>query len=92
MDWEAEVAVVIGARGKNIPERDAFRHVFGYTVLNYISARDLQRRYGGQYLKGKILDGKCRLGPWIVTADELDPDNRRIMSRVNGITKQDSNT
>jgi 2-keto-4-pentenoate hydratase/2-oxohepta-3-ene-1,7-dioic acid hydratase in catechol pathway len=92
IDWEAELAVVIGTRGKNIPERDAFQHVFGYAVLNDISARDLQRRYGGQYLKGKSLDGSCPFGPWIVTKDEVDPDNLHIMSRVNGIAKQDSNT
>ena len=86
------MAVVIGARGKNIPERDALRHVFGYTILNDISARDLQRQYGGQYFKGKSLDGSCPSGPWITTADEVDPHNLRIVSRVNGIMKQDSST
>lgn len=92
IDWEAELAVVIGTRGKNIPERDALQHVFGYTVLNDVSARDVQRRYGGQYLKGKSLDGSCPVGPWIATQDEVDPNNLHITSRVNGATKQDSNT
>ena len=67
-------------------------YVFGYTVVNDVSVRDLQRRHGGQWHKGKSLDGTCPFGPWIVTADEIDPGNLRIMTRVNGVTKQDSNT
>ncbi|HWP34739.1 MAG TPA: fumarylacetoacetate hydrolase family protein [Thermodesulfobacteriota bacterium] len=92
IDWEVELAVVIGPGGKNIPEARAYEHVFGYTVLNDVSARDLQRRHGGQWFKGKSLDGACPIGPWIVTADELDPNNLRVMTRVNGVVKQDSNT
>lgn len=92
IDWEVELALVIGAAGKNIREVEAFQHIFGYTVLNDLSARDLQRRHGGQWFKGKSLDASCPIGPWIVTADELDPNNLRVLTRVNGVTKQDSNT
>jgi 2-keto-4-pentenoate hydratase/2-oxohepta-3-ene-1,7-dioic acid hydratase in catechol pathway len=92
LDWEAELAVVIGRSGKNIPESEAMDYVFGYTVANDVSARDLQRQ-GKQFFKGKSLDGTCPMGPWIVTTAELtDPHNLRITSRVNGETKQDSNT
>jgi len=72
LDWEVELGVVIGRGGKNIAEADAMDHVFGYTVINDVSARDLQRRHGGQWLKGKSLDGTCPMGPCIVTRDELD--------------------
>jgi 2-keto-4-pentenoate hydratase/2-oxohepta-3-ene-1,7-dioic acid hydratase in catechol pathway len=92
LDWEVELGVVIGKAGKNISEARAFEHVFGYTVVNDVSARDLQRGHGGQWHKGKSLDGTCPLGPVIVTADELDPAQLRVTTRVNGITKQDSNT
>ncbi len=92
IDWEVELAVVIGKRGKNISENDALDYVFGYTVVNDVTARDLQRQHGGQWLKGKSLDGACPMGPWIVTRDELDPTNLRVVTRVNGIPKQDSNT
>ncbi len=91
-DWEAELAVIIGNPGKNISLEDAMEHVFGYTIINDVSARDLQRRHI-QYFKGKSLDGACPMGPWIVTKDELvDPHNLRITSLVNGVVKQDSNT
>ena len=92
IDWEAELAVVIGRRGINIPETDADQYVFGYMIANDISARDLQRQYGGQYFKGKSLDGSCPCGPWITTADEVDPHSLHITSRVNGATKQESTT
>ena len=92
LDWEVELGLVIGPGGKNIPEPDAMRHIWGYTVVNDVSWRDLQRRHGGQWHKGKSLDGTCPMGPWIVTAGELDPDNLRVTCRVNGVTKQDSNT
>ena len=69
LDWEVELGVVIGRGGINIKEADAYRHVFGYTVINDISAREVQRRHGGQLFKGKCLDGTCPMGPWIVTAD-----------------------
>lgn len=92
IDWEVELAVIIGKNGKNISENEALDYVFGYTVVNDVTARDLQRRHGGQWLKGKSLDGACPMGPWIVTRDELDPNNLRVVTRVNGIPKQDSNT
>jgi 2-keto-4-pentenoate hydratase/2-oxohepta-3-ene-1,7-dioic acid hydratase in catechol pathway len=92
LDWEVELGMIIGTAGKNITEGDAMRHVFGYTVINDVSWRDLQRRHGGQWHKGKSLDGTCPMGPWIVTADSIDPTNLRVTCRVNGVTKQDSNT
>ncbi len=92
LDWEVELAVIIGQAGKNIGPHEAMNFIFGYTVLNDISARDLQMR-GKQYFKGKSLDGTCPMGPWIVTADELpQPHNLRLTCRVNGVTKQDSRT
>lgn len=92
IDWEVELVIVVGPGGKNIPESEAARHVFGYTAMNDLSARDLQRRHGGQWFKGKSLDGHCPMGPCIVTADEVDGGNLRVTTRVNGVTKQDSNT
>ncbi len=92
LDWEVELAVVIGRRGRDIAEDDAMTHIFGYTCANDVSVRDVQRRHGGQWFKGKNFDSHLPLGPWIVTADELDPTALRIQTRVNGKTKQDSNT
>ncbi len=92
IDWEVELVIVVGPGGKDIPEARALEHVFGYTAMNDVSARDLQRRHGGQWFKGKSLDGTCPMGPWIVTADEIDPGNLRVTTRVNGVTKQDSST
>lgn len=92
LDWEVELGVVIGKRGKNIAEDDAFNHVFGYTVINDVTWRDIQRRHGGQWDKGKSLDGTCPIGPCIVTADEIDPNNLDVECRVNGVVKQQSNT
>ncbi len=93
VDWEVELGVVIGRGGKNIPRAQALDHVFGYTVINDVSARDVQSGHGGQFFKGKSLDGYCPLGPWIVTRDEVaDPHHLRLSSRVNGVVKQDSTT
>jgi 2-keto-4-pentenoate hydratase/2-oxohepta-3-ene-1,7-dioic acid hydratase in catechol pathway len=93
IDWEVELAAIIGKRGKNIAEADAADYVFGYTALNDTSARDLQRSWhGGQWFKGKSLDGHAPMGPWIVPADEVDRDNLRLICRVNGEVKQDGNT
>ncbi len=92
VDWEAELGVVIGAPGKNVSEGDAMRHVFGYLVVNDVSAREIQKQHGGQWHKGKSLDGYCPMGPWITTADEVDPSDLRIGCRVNGVVKQDSRT
>ena len=93
LDWEVELAVIIGAPGRDISEDRAYEHVFGYTIGNDVSVRDVQRRHGGQWFKGKNFDSHCPLGPWIVTADELgDPHNLHISLRVNGVSKQDSST
>jgi len=92
VDYEAELGVVIGVKGKNIPRAKALSHVFGFTVTNDISARDLQMKHH-QWFKGKSLDGFCPMGPWIVTADEFgDPQSKRISLRVNGVVKQNSTT
>jgi len=93
LDWEVELALVIGAPGRDIPEERAYDHVFGYTVANDVSVRDVQRRHGNQWFKGKNFDSHCPLGPWIVSADEIDdPHHLHITLRVNGVTKQDANT
>ena len=92
VDWEVELGVVIGAAGRSISRSDALRHVFGYTVINDLSARDLQQQHM-QWFKGKSLDGFCPMGPVVVTADEFgDPQTKRLQLRVNGATKQDSST
>jgi len=92
VDWEAELGVMIGRGGRNIPARDALSHVFGYTIINDVTARDLQQRHN-QWFKGKSLDGSCPMGPVVVTADEFgDPQNKRISLRLNGVTKQDART
>ena len=92
LDWEVELGVIFGPGGRNIAEADAMKHVFGYCVANDVSAREIQRRHGQQWFKGKSIDGTCPLGPWIVTADELDPSDLRITCRLNGVVKQDSYT
>jgi 2-keto-4-pentenoate hydratase/2-oxohepta-3-ene-1,7-dioic acid hydratase in catechol pathway len=93
MDWEVELGVVIGRRGANIARRDANEHVFGYFVLNDVSARDVQNGWGGQYFKGKSFDRSCPTGPWVVTKDEVpDPQKLGLLLKVNGIIKQDGNT
>jgi 2-keto-4-pentenoate hydratase/2-oxohepta-3-ene-1,7-dioic acid hydratase in catechol pathway len=92
VDWEVELAVVIGRPGRDIAAADALSHVFGYTVANDVTARDLQQRHG-QWFKGKGLDGFCPLGPVIVTADEIgDPGALDLWLRVNGVEKQRSST
>ncbi len=93
VDWEAELAVVIGKRAKDVPEADALSYVYGYCVANDVSARDLQLRTDSQWTRGKSLDTFCPLGPYIVTRDEIaDPQNLNIKTTVNDKTMQDSNT
>ncbi len=92
LDYEVELAVVIGAGGRDIARADALRHVFGYTVINDVTARDLQKRHQ-QWFKGKSLDTFCPMGPVLVTADELpDPQALAISLRVNGQLRQSSHT
>lgn len=92
MDWEGELAVVIGSRVKDAGEADAMDAVFGYMCLNDITARDLQRAHM-QFLKGKSLDGSCPMGPWIVGKEDVpDPHRLQLSLRVNGRRKQQANT
>ena len=93
IDYEVELAVIIGKPGRNISKTNAYEHIFGYSILNDISARDIQRRHGGQYFKGKGFAGSCPLGPWIVTAEAIsDPHNLSIGLTVNGEQRQDGTT
>ncbi|PZX40700.1 2-keto-4-pentenoate hydratase/2-oxohepta-3-ene-1,7-dioic acid hydratase in catechol pathway [Roseinatronobacter thiooxidans] len=93
IDYEVELAVIIGTPGRNIAKERAYDHVWGYTILNDITARDVQRRHGGQYFKGKGLDGSCPLGPVVVTRDELpEPQNIGLRCLVNGEVRQSSTT
>jgi 2-keto-4-pentenoate hydratase/2-oxohepta-3-ene-1,7-dioic acid hydratase in catechol pathway len=92
LDYEVELAVVIGAGGRDIPREQALQHVFGYTIVNDVTARDLQKRHG-QWFKGKTLDTFCPMGPVLVTADEIpDPQALSITLRLNGETRQASHT
>jgi len=92
VDFEVELGVIIGKRAKNVSKEDALSHVFGYTVLNDISARDLQFE-DKQWVRAKSLDTFCPLGPVIVTADEIeDPQNLHLTCSVNDKTLQDDNT
>jgi 2,4-diketo-3-deoxy-L-fuconate hydrolase len=92
LDYEVELAVVIGTGGRDIPRAEALRHVFGYTIINDVTARDLQKRHN-QWFKGKSLDTLCPMGPMLVTADEIpDPQALAVSLRVNGQTRQSSHT
>ena len=92
IDYEAELGVVVGIGGKNVPRASALTHIFGYTIVNDVSARDLQFSHK-QWFKGKSLDGFCPMGPVVVTADEFgDPQAKRITLRLNGETRQDATT
>lgn len=92
LDYEVELAVVIGKEGKYIPEGEAYGHIAGYTAFNDVSARDLQSRHG-QWYKGKSCDTFAPMGPYLVTGDEVgDPMNLDLWLKVNGETRQSSNT
>ncbi|MEJ7930445.1 fumarylacetoacetate hydrolase family protein [Ramlibacter sp. AN1015] len=89
IDYEAELGVVIGSQGKNIRPEDALHHVYGYTVINDVTARDVQMRHQ-QWDMGKSFDTFCPMGPWIQTADEFDALKSRVRCWVNGEQRQDS--
>lgn len=92
LDWEVELAVVIGKKGRDIAKEKAYEHVFGYTVCLDMTARELQRIHG-QWFKGKSLDSFCPIGPWLVHKSALpDPQQLRLICRVNGEVMQDGNT
>ena len=91
VDYEVELAIVIGPGGRNIPPVQAFEHIWGYTVVNDVTARDLQARHK-QWLLGKSQDTFCPMGPWIVTADEIDATAVDVRSFVNGEPRQEANT
>ncbi len=91
VDFEAELAIVIGRRARRVSVDAALDHVLGYTCANDVSARDCQRN-DKQWARAKGFDTFCPLGPWLVTADALDPDDLRVTSRLNGETMQDART
>lgn len=92
LDYEAEFAFVIGKRARNVKQTEALEYVAGYTIVNDVTARDLQRRTI-QWLQGKTLDGSAPMGPWLVTKDEIpDPHSLEISLSVNGEERQRSNT
>jgi 2-keto-4-pentenoate hydratase/2-oxohepta-3-ene-1,7-dioic acid hydratase in catechol pathway len=94
VDYEGELAIVIGKSCRNATRENALDHVLGYTVANDVSARDWQKDWGGsQWCRGKSFDTFAPMGPWLVTSDEIpDPNRLRITTRVNGEILQDSNT
>lgn len=91
IDYEAELAVVIGRGGRNISRAAAMSHVYGYTIVNDVTARDVQMRHQ-QWDLGKSFDTFCPMGPWLVTADELDGQSTRVRCWVNGELRQDART
>jgi 2-keto-4-pentenoate hydratase/2-oxohepta-3-ene-1,7-dioic acid hydratase in catechol pathway len=91
IDYEAELTIVIGKGGRNISKADALSHVLGYTIVNDVTARDVQMRHA-QWDLGKSFDTFCPMGPWLVSADELDGSNTRVRCWVNGELRQDAST
>lgn len=89
-DYEAEIVVIIGKAGRSIPTARALEHVFGFCLANDISQRDLQRRHGGQWFKGKSVDGTMPLGPFVVTPDEIDLPKVRLQCELNGALLQNA--
>lgn len=90
MGLRGEIALIVGRRGRSIRQADALSHVFGYTLANDISQRDLQRRHGGQWLKGKSIDRTMPQGPVIATPDEVDISTVRLECLLNGTVMQDA--
>jgi 2-keto-4-pentenoate hydratase/2-oxohepta-3-ene-1,7-dioic acid hydratase in catechol pathway len=92
LDYEGELAIIIGKTGTGIKKEEAMDHVFGYTIINDITARDLQQKHK-QFLLGKSLNGTCPMGPWIVHHSEVpNPENLSIVTKVNGEVRQNGNT
>ena len=91
IDYESELAIVIGHGGRDIPRSQAMAHIFGYTIVNDVTARDIQVRHGQWHL-GKSIDTFCPMGPWLVTADEMDGRHTRVRGWVNGELRQDAVT
>ncbi len=91
IDYEVELAVIIGKSGRGIALDDALNHVWGYTIVNDVTARDMQARHS-QWLIGKSQDTFCPMGPCAVTRDSIDLGNTRVSTKVNGEIRQDSNT
>jgi 2-keto-4-pentenoate hydratase/2-oxohepta-3-ene-1,7-dioic acid hydratase in catechol pathway len=91
VDYEVELTLVIGKAGRDIPKDKAFDHIWGYTIINDVTARDRQRNHK-QWFLGKALDTFCPMGPWITTADEVDAENLDVKCWVNGELRQNANT
>jgi 2-keto-4-pentenoate hydratase/2-oxohepta-3-ene-1,7-dioic acid hydratase in catechol pathway len=91
VDYEAELGVIIGKGGRGIKPENALDHVWGYTIINDVTARDLQGRYS-QWLIGKSQDTFCPMGPWVVTRDEIDLSDTKIQCWINGELRQNANT
>lgn len=90
-DYEAELVIIIGKEARNVSKEEALSYVFGYTIGNDFSARDLQMRTG-QWLLGKTCDGFAPIGPYITTADEINPNNLKVQCKVNNEIRQSANT
>jgi len=91
VDYEIELALVIGKGGRNIPKAKAYEHIWGYMIVNDVTARDRQKQHK-QWFLGKALDTFCPMGPWIATADEVDPENLDLETKVNDEVRQKANT
>lgn len=92
LDYEGELAVIIGKKGKSINRDEAMDYVFGYTIINDVTARDLQKRHK-QFLIGKSLDGSCPMGPFIVHKSQIkDPHDLKIVTKINGEVRQNAST
>lgn len=91
VDYEGELALVIGRGGRNIRKDEAYAHIWGYAIVNDVTARDRQKNHK-QWFSGKALDTFCPMGPWVATADEVDPENLDLRTWVNGELRQSANT